>query len=90
MRNIAIEANVPFDPQSIIYVPGGSGWIGYKTAPDLPDLPDPAQNNLERGFEDKLGHPVDFATGKTQAMLLKWVEATPRQREELREDGYPP
>lgn len=87
MRDVADDANVPFNPQSIIYIPGGSGWIGFK---DAPDLPDPAKNNLESVFEDKLGHSVEFATGETQDKIHEWVEATPPERDELEKQGYPP
>lgn len=87
MRDIAEEADVPFNPQSIIFILGGSGWIGYK---DAPSLPDPALDNLEGVFEDRLGFKVEFATGETQEMLHDWVEASPEERDNLTDDGYPP
>jgi len=87
MRSIADESNVPFNPQSIIYIPDGRGWIGYK---DAPALPDPTLDNVDSVFEERLGFEVEFATGEIQDKLHEWVEASPDDREQLREQGYPP
>ena len=79
LRDVAEDADVSFNPQSIIYIQR-AGWVGYK---DAPNLPDPAQDALSDVFSDKFGLEVRFATEDENEQLIAWVEADPDDRQDI-------